>query len=82
MSVDDIVKSNMKDVPFGFDFYNPPKLDRLLLLPKSVKFGKLNVPGFVDTYTKSKAHIPSPSYYNTTSDWGVLLKGTKGKFMK
>ena len=61
VSVEDVMKSNMKNVAFGFDFYNPPKLDRLLLQPRTFKIGKMNVPGFVDTATKSKAFVPSPT---------------------
>jgi roadblock/LC7 domain-containing protein len=47
-----------------------------------MKFPKKSAPGFIDTVTKNKAFLPSPSHYKTTYDWSTLMAGTKGKFLK
>lgn len=41
VSIDDVVRNNLKKPSFGFDFYSPPKMERLLINPRSVKMGKL-----------------------------------------
>jgi hypothetical protein len=50
----------MNKVGFGFDFYKPPKMENLLIPPKTCKFGKLQIPNYIDVFTKSKAFVPSP----------------------
>lgn len=65
-----MVHSQLRKQPFGMDFYSPPKMERLLIPPRNVKIGKLNIPGFAEAYAKSKAFVPSPSHYSTMVDWG------------
>ena len=82
ITVEDIVSSNLRKPAFGHEFYNPPKMDKLLIPVKSMPFGKLKHAGFVDTFAKSKAHVPSPALYSTQTNWATTIKGNKGRFLK
>lgn len=61
VTVDDIVKSNLKKQPFGIDYYNPPKMERAYLLkPLQGKMDKSKVRNFAEVEAKMKAFIPGP----------------------
>ena len=77
-----MVRSSQKKPSFGFEFYSPPKNERLLIPPRSVKIGKLNIPNFAEQYAKTKAFVPAPSAYNTSYNWSKMIDGHIGKFMK
>lgn len=50
---------------FGFDFYSPPKMERLLIPPKQYKIVKGDITCFIETEAKKKAYVPSPNLYST-----------------
>ena len=75
VSVNDIVKSNLRHQPFGVEYYNPPKMERAYLLkPHNGKIDKQKIANFADLEAKNKAFIPGPQY-NTTTDWTKTLPG-------
>ena len=83
VSIEDVVKSNMKKPAFGFDFYNPPKVERAYLQARIVQIGKAKLPNFAEIEAKRKSFVPGPPNYNTTLDWSKdNIKGNRGRFLK
>lgn len=79
--MDDVVKSNLRQVPFGFDFYNPPKVERAYLKGKNYTMDKSKNTNFAELEAKNKSFVPGPAY-NTTYDWSLMIKGNRGKFLQ
>ena len=72
MSIQDIIKSNMKktkgDSVFGIEGYRLPNTEILTGRPRTTKFTTYNIPHFIDAYSKSRAFVPGPKY-ETIIDW-------------
>lgn len=68
-------------MPFGFEFYKPPKVERAYLKPHNTKMDKAKIQSCIQKEVTSKSFIPGASY-NTTFDWSTMIKGDKGKFLK
>jgi hypothetical protein len=82
VSVNDIVKSNLRQSPFGIEYYNPPKMERAYLLkPHMGRIDRQKIKNFTEVEAKNKAYIPGPQY-NTTTDWNKVLPNQTGKFLK
>lgn len=78
VTVKNIVDSNLRKVPFGHEFYSPPKVEKNRIPGRAFKIGKEKPSNFADLEAKNKSFIPGP-HYNTMLDWN---KTTKGKFLK
>lgn len=83
VTVDDLVKSNLKKSPFGIDLYHVPKVERAYLLkPHQGKIDKEKRINFAENEAKRKQYVPAPSQYNTVSEWNQLIPKQTGKFLK
>jgi hypothetical protein len=65
---------------FGIENYRVPKQAAVTYSTKNSSFSKCKVPGFIDAANKAKAHIPSPSNYDSKVRWDSLDNRTYGKF--
>ena len=71
----------MKKIPFGIDYYSPPKWERAYLIkPRNIKIGTTKNKNFAEIEAKNKAFVPAPNIYNTAQEW--TKKGNNGKFLK
>lgn len=82
VSVNDVVKSNLRQSPFGIEYYNPPKIERAYLLkPYLGRMDRQKVKNFAELEAKNKAYVPGPQY-NTTTDWTKTMPNQTGRFLK
>jgi hypothetical protein len=74
--VNDVVKSNLRELPFGIENYSPPKMERAYLLkPYFGKIDKAKITNFAEVEAKRKGYIPGPNY-NTIYDWNKIIPKT------
>lgn len=77
-----MVKSNLRQEPFGIEYYNLPKVERAYLLkPHHGLISKSKRDNFTDAEIKAHGWVPGPQY-TTTYEWDKMTGKTKGKFLK